>query len=535
MTTAFTFPAFPPPALLRSTGARPQKVIVVGAGLAGLSAAHMLRKDGHEVTILEARDRPGGRVLTLRDNFSPGLHADCGAAYIPGGHTYTVGFAQQFGLELDLIPPGPTVPVDFLDGQLISDTISPTATWPITLAPNEQGKTPLDWDRAYAGPPVGQILGVDPRGSDWPGPVDDIDAVTFAELLAKNGASPGAIKVLRLGYPDLWGDGIDTTSALLVLRDMAWMVAIMLANTPPATQPATGRPAPAPQPAPALHPALRHYHARQAALHAQGSAPKPNAAIDPMSLYRVRGGNDHLPRAFADSLGHAIRYNTPVQAIAQTESGVRITTADGQTYEGDRAIVAASYSCVRAMRFTPALPDAKAQVVNGLRYTSVARVFLEFRERVWVKAGLNGTASTDLPASANERLPGLWIEDATQTQHTPNGILDCYFVGEWARRVGRMSESDRVKFALTQAERVFPGATAQFSGNAMSKFWDEDPWANGDYCWFAPGEMKAFTPQLATAVGRIHFAGCHTSALPGWMQGALESGLRAADEVNAAG
>ncbi len=64
--------------------------------------------------------------------------------------------------------------------------------------------------------------------------------------------------------------------------------------------------------------------------------------------------------------------------------------------------------------------------------------------------------------------------------------------------------------------------------------WDADPWSRGDYAWFRPGQMHALLPHLATVEGRIHFAGDHTSSRPGWMQGALDSGLRAAAEVAAA-
>ncbi|HEX8903220.1 MAG TPA: FAD-dependent oxidoreductase, partial [Longimicrobiaceae bacterium] len=70
--------------------------------------------------------------------------------------------------------------------------------------------------------------------------------------------------------------------------------------------------------------------------------------------------------------------------------------------------------------------------------------------------------------------------------------------------------------------------------HGTSYCWDADRWAIGDYAWFAPGEMRAFLPHLARPEGRIHFAGDHTSAWPGWMQGALDSGFRSAEEVHAA-
>jgi monoamine oxidase len=123
--------------------------------------------------------------------------------------------------------------------------------------------------------------------------------------------------------------------------------------------------------------------------------------------------------------------------------------------------------------------------------------------------------------------------DATLGQPGQRGILEAFFTGPNARRVAAMDERARVRFALAQAARVHPGAPRAFEHGA-SVSWDADPWALGDYAWFAPGEMRAFLPHLATPEGRIRVAGDHTSAWPGWMQGALSSGIRAADEVHAA-
>lgn len=82
-----------------------KKVIIVGAGLAGLSAAYELTQAGHDVTILEARMRPGGRVYTLREPFSDGLYAEAGAARIPADHNLTLKYAKLFGLTLEPMYP----------------------------------------------------------------------------------------------------------------------------------------------------------------------------------------------------------------------------------------------------------------------------------------------------------------------------------------------------------------------------------------------------------------------------------------------
>ena len=84
---------------------RPLRVVVVGAGMSGLAAAYELLRAGHDVTVLEARDRVGGRVLTLRDPFAPGHSAEAGAARIPPEHGLTLGYARHFGLELDRFYP----------------------------------------------------------------------------------------------------------------------------------------------------------------------------------------------------------------------------------------------------------------------------------------------------------------------------------------------------------------------------------------------------------------------------------------------
>ncbi len=83
----------------------PKKVIIIGAGLAGLSAAYELTQAGHDVTVLEARKRPGGRVHTLRDPFSDGLYAEAGAARIPDHHHFTLKYVELFGLTLDPFEP----------------------------------------------------------------------------------------------------------------------------------------------------------------------------------------------------------------------------------------------------------------------------------------------------------------------------------------------------------------------------------------------------------------------------------------------
>lgn len=94
----------------------PKRVVVVGAGMAGLVAAYELERAGHRVSVVEARPRVGGRVLTVREPFSAGLFAEAGAARIPPGHDLTLGYARHFGLPLDPFYPRTGAYVRFVDG-----------------------------------------------------------------------------------------------------------------------------------------------------------------------------------------------------------------------------------------------------------------------------------------------------------------------------------------------------------------------------------------------------------------------------------
>jgi len=88
-----------------TVSAAPKKIIIIGAGMAGLSAGYELTQLGHDVTILEARARPGGRVHTLREPFSGGLYAEAGAARIPDNHDLTLKYVKLFDLPLEPMYP----------------------------------------------------------------------------------------------------------------------------------------------------------------------------------------------------------------------------------------------------------------------------------------------------------------------------------------------------------------------------------------------------------------------------------------------
>ena len=211
--------------------------------------------------------------------------------------------------------------------------------------------------------------------------------------------------------------------------------------------------------------------------------------------------------------------------IEHDPDGVRVRVRRGghtETLEGDHLICAIPPPMLHGLAFSPAFPPDRQRALRPLGSTSVTRVYLQVRERFWVEQGQSGSVNTDLPI--------MRVRNCTFGQPGPRGILECYMVGPAARRVAAMGERDRIAFTLAEVEKVYPSVRGYVEGGA-SWSWDDDEWAGGAYLWPKPGDMSLL-PRVSGPVGRVHFAGDHTSAWPGWMQGALDSGLRVVEEIS---
>ena len=116
-----------------------KKIIVIGAGLAGLCAAYELTQAVHDVKVLEAQLRPGGRVCTFRNPFSDGMYAEVGAMHIPDTHELTLQYAQLFNLSLDLVePPSNLVSLSYVRGKRIVLRHGENVEWPFALTEEDK-------------------------------------------------------------------------------------------------------------------------------------------------------------------------------------------------------------------------------------------------------------------------------------------------------------------------------------------------------------------------------------------------------------
>ena len=176
----------------------PKKVIVIGAGLSRLVAAHELSNAGHAVTILEARLRPGGRVLSLRDRFAEGLYAEAGATRIPDNHPLPIHCAKLFGLTLDPFRDHDKADIVHISGKRIRTIGAAPVDWPLQLSAEERTLGLIGMREKYILPVLSEIG--DPTASTWP--TDSLrkyDDLSWSEFLSSRGASPAAIAILNLG------------------------------------------------------------------------------------------------------------------------------------------------------------------------------------------------------------------------------------------------------------------------------------------------------------------------------------------------
>ena len=194
----------------------PKKVIVIGAGLAGLSAAYELTEAGHDVTVLEAQTRPGGHVLTLREPFSDGLYAEVGVLHFPESHAFTLEYVTGFALPLQREIWGPVrSSLVFMRGKRILRRPGVTVNiddLPVSLTPEEKKLGTRGMREKYVKPGSDEVA-ANPPAPDWRlGSLKKYDEMSYVEFLRDQGASPGATTLLARRALR-WGDGPETVSA----------------------------------------------------------------------------------------------------------------------------------------------------------------------------------------------------------------------------------------------------------------------------------------------------------------------------------
>ncbi len=429
-------------------------VLIVGAGLAGLTAGRELERRGYNVTLFEARPRVGGRVWTLRDGFS-NMHGEMGGEFIDEEQHEIRKLAGELGLREARILRG-----GFSHYRLGNDgrrrMRSPSSGW------RQTGLALEPLLHAYK-----------LNEEQWNGPIaTKIAAYSVASWLDKFDATPNVRATARL----MRGFFVADPEELSLL------------------------------------PYVEQF--------AGGNDPADRA------VYRLIGGNDRLADRIARKLHTSVRLDHVVSRIVQTNKGVRITVKNrhGKQIEvtGDYAVVTVPAALAAEIEFIPSLPEGQREAFIRLRYGRATKSLLQFNHHPWRRASHPCACATDLDIGA------IW--DGSEDQRDSRGILTLLAGG---------GASDDTKLVL-QAEGAEGLANRlKFFGVGRSRLiasrsvtWEDDPWARGAYAFFDSSFPPSARSVLALSSKRIFFAGEHTSiAWQGYMNGAVETGLRAAAEI----
>jgi monoamine oxidase len=451
---------------------RRKKVIIVGAGMAGLVAAYELKRAGHEPLIIEGQQRVGGRVLTLRQPFTEGQYAEVGAMRIPRAHDLTLEYIAKFGLPTnDFTMDNPNA-YCFIGGRRlrISQANADPGLLGFETTPRERSHTAGSlWMDAIE--PLLRMLRTD-GPTAWDEIVSIYDQYSTREYLEARGWSEAAIEMYGLVANQ---EAVMNSSFLEVFREDAG-----------------------------------NYYT---------------------NMLEIQGGTDRLPYAFLPELSQNIRFGAKMIALNQSPDDVTVfyqTAAGREQVTADYAIIAVPFPVLRHVEVLKPFSRAKQRAIRQLHYDASAKILFQCRRRFWEEDDgiFGGGTITDLP------IRNLFYPD--HGRETGRGvILASYTWSEDAQRWGSLSPSDRIAQALNDVAQIHPQVLREFEVGA-SWMWHDDEFAGGAFALFDPGQHRLLHDQIVAPEGRIHFAGEHASLYHAWIQGAIESGLREAIAIHRA-
>jgi monoamine oxidase len=452
-------------------GAAAPRIVIVGAGLAGLSCAYRLRQAGYVAQVYEASDRVGGRCWTGRGVFADGQLYEHGGELIDQGHNQIRNLAQELGLKLDSLlraEAAGTELLGFFDGEpypfvQITDDIK--QVWQKIHADVSAASYPTLFDSFTA------------RGAE----LDRMSIVDWIEESVPGGMSSKLGQLLDVAYTIEYGADSAEQSSLNLLYLLGYQ--------------------------------------GQGQFRVFGKSNEK---------YHVRGGNDQIPQRLRDRLPGQVTLGAELVAIEAAGDAYRLTFrgSASPTVVADKLVLALPFAILRhSVDLSQAgFSGRKLQAIAEQGMGTNSKLHVQFERRLWNELDCNGETFADTGYQ------NTW--EVSRAQSGASGLLVDYTGGTIGASFGSGSPASRAKQFLAQIEPVLPGLTKEWNGKATIDYWPGDEWTRGSYSYWKVGQYIAFAGIEGRQEGNAHFCGEHTSVdFQGYLNGAVETGERAAAEV----
>jgi monoamine oxidase len=443
------------------------EVLIIGAGIAGLTAGYRLTQKGVPVRILEAQDRTGGRMYSLRDYFPEKQVVELGGELIDTNHESIQALAAELGLTLDDFNQDDAAlarDVWFFDGRRYSDAEVVEAFRPIAAKIDAAWETVTGEVVTYKEPNNGEA----------------IDNMSIAQWLDEAGAEGWFRTLLDVAYTTEYGLEIDQQSA--------WNFLMMI-----------------------------------------DSNPEPFRIFgDSDERFHVRGGNDQIPAALAKKLEDRIQTGSRLEAITQAADGsYRCSVRRGpasETLSAEHVLLAIPFTLLRQVRIDVEMPPVKREAIQKLGYGTNAKLMVGFSERLWRTAGgSNGSVLTDLPFQLT------W--EATRLQPGKSGVLVDFTGGQHGVEIGQGTPAQQAERFAADLERVFPGIAERRLGEARFHWPSFEYTRGSYACYLPGQWTGFGGAEIERVGNLHFAGEHCSADFQGFMEGGCETGERAAAEI----
>jgi monoamine oxidase len=435
-----------------------RRVVVVGGGFAGLTATRQLTRAGHDVMLIEAGSRIGGRARTVRDPFVDGQYVESGAEWVDTHHHRMRELLKRHDMELQGEGQQWTTIRRWLhrDGRLHS--------------PADLGTELYRQLEAFEAIVYDATEAIDDPSNPQRSPkATRLDAVSLAAVAHQAGLDDLARLFHSRDSQGEFAEEPDHVSLLFVAQQRAISAA--------------------------------------------------DGGEDQIRSHRVVDGISTLAQRMAAEVSESITTSETLLGVQHGDESVVVTTSRRQL-EADHVVLACSLVPLRSVRFDPPLPEPLRRAIDELGYGTVTKTAIQFSERQWP----GGYATTE---GVSQR-----IYEPTVDQSGSAGVLMSYAGGDGGRALARMAEAERIG-VIESDVRAVHGIAAESTGS-FSRAWSAKPRYGGSYAVYRPGQVTAFWEVLRRPCGRIWLCGEHVATWTGYLEGAVESGQRVADEIHVA-